>query len=390
MLIRIVINHYRNVAVTFISLIAFSTLATAGGYTNSAWVEGYTIIDVGPYQTVRFETGSVRKVMPTVSSTSTNPVQAITSSSQTIVSSDPSETNAFTITSHFQYAGISGFAAAQAGSVHVWARDSAIAAPPAIMDPDGVPYLTSPYTVVASVTAVAMSQDTITFTSGTMTNGTPIQFTWNLYADAAPPQEHFGGDGGLPLGYQAGFSFNNNIQVFNQSYFSDCGGKRCLNGSLDVMVKVGDVIPVYVDVVALGTAFVDASDIFIDDPDHWSAWGVVNMANTAGMWLSNIPAGVQFASASGYDYTLPPQEPVVPTPDPFVLSARLLPGGSQIEISWNSQTNIYYQPQFQPVSDLHQWIDFGTPIVGNGSTNQFTDSIAPAQGVRLYRLIITP
>ena len=263
--------------------------------------------------------------------------------------------------------------------------------PSSILDRDGVRNLPSGYTVIASVNACARSDDSITIGSGgTLTNGTPIQFTWNLFAYADPPLQHVGGDGGPPLGYVVVFGFGIHVQQFDESWFDDCGGKRCLNGSLDLTVNVGDVINVYSEACAVGAAFVDASDSFIFDPDHWSAWGVVNLANTAGMWLSNIPAGVQLTSASGYDYTVQPQEPVVATPEAPVLSARLLPGSSQIELCWNSQTNIYYQPQFQPISDLNQWIDLGTPVVGNGSTNCVTDSVAPAQLKKVYRLVTVP
>ena len=392
-------NRYHNILAT-LGLCAWSTTAAAASYTNFASVEGYTIIDVGPYSTVRYETGSVKKVMPTVSVTSNNAVSVSNSSAQGFYTNDGSTNNGFTISSHYQAAGIWGYAAAEAGMVHARARNSAVAAPPAILDPDGVPYLPSPYTAIAHIFVVAQSWDSLTIKSGTLTNGTPITFTWNIYMEAAYNWSTgyrpgvFSGSYILPLNVQAGFSFNGNVQIIQNG--SQLGGLQSetyfyVPGSLQFNLKVGDVIPMYSDIVLSGDAYVDAAHSATSPPRDWSSSGSADIGNTAGMWFSDIPAGVQLVSASGFDFTVKPQRPVVITPDPPVLTARYLPASSQVELSWNSQTNIIYQPQFLPIfGSAIGWVDFGPPIVGNGSTNSFTDVVDPAQAERLFRLVVVP
>ena len=111
------------------------------------------------------------------------------------------------------------------------------------------------------------------------------------------------------------------------------------------------------------------------------------------MWFSGLPAGVQVSSASGFDYTVKPQEPVLAMPPVApVLSAHWLAAGSQVELCWNSQTNVNYQPQFLTVLDVNNsnWMNFGPPIVGNGSTNCVTDAVIPAQVERVYRVLTFP
>ncbi|HTI98856.1 MAG TPA: hypothetical protein VL527_08205 [Dongiaceae bacterium] len=372
------------------------TAAVAAVCTNSASVTGYTIIDAGPYSTVRYETTSVRKVMPLVSDVSTNAVQVSNSSGQSLETYDASATNTFTASSHFQGAGISGYAAAQAGSAHAWARNSAVAAPPAILTPDGAPYLPSPYTVIAHIDVTAQSWDSLTIQSATLTNGTPITFTWNMYMEGTALNTGYqpgnvGGSYIFPLNLQAGFGFGSLVQVFgNGRDFGGFQGNFYLPADLLVTVKVGDVIPIYSDIALFGDAYVDAANSANSPPWQWSASGSVNMANTAGMWFSDLPADVQLSSASGFDYTVQPQPPVVVPPDAPVLTAHYLPLDSQVEFSWNSQTNVVYQPQFLPFFGAVDWVDFGAPIAGNGSTTNFIDTVDPAQVERLFRLVIVP
>jgi hypothetical protein len=379
-------------------LCAWSTKAAAAtGYTNFASVEGYTIIDAGPYSTVRYETTSVKKVMPTVSITSNNAVQVSNSSGQGFETYDGSTNNGFTASSHYQAAGIWGYAAAEAGMVHARARNSAVAAPPAILTPDGAPYLPSPYTAIAHIFVVAQTWDTLTIKSGTLTNGTPITFTWNFYAEGTALSTGyrpgiFFGSYILPLNVQAGFSFDGNVQIIqNGPQLGGLQGDFYVPGSLQFQVKVGDVIPMYSDIVLSGDAYVDAAHSANSPPLQWSSSGSADMGNTAGMWFSDIPAGVQLVSASGFDFTVKPQKPVVLTPDPPVLTARYLPASSQVELSWNSQTNIVYQPQFLPIfGSAIGWVDFGPPVVGNGSRSSFTDKVDPGKVERLFRLVTVP
>ena len=391
-------NRYCNVFAALALGAGSTKAAAAADYSNSVSVEGYTIIDAGPYSTVRYETTGVRKVMPLVSDTSTNAVQVSNSSGQSFETYDGSITNAFTASSHFQAAEISGYAAAQPGSVHARARNSAVATPPAILTPDGVPYLPSPYTAIAHIAVTAQSWDSLTITSATLTNGTPITFTWNLYMEGSALNTGYepGTEGFdayiLPLNLQAGFGFGSLVQLIGNG--RDFGGFQGLDwflpGQLPVNVKVGDIIPIYSDIYLSGDAYVDAANSAHSPPWQWWSSGSVDMANTVGMWFNGLPTDVQLVSASGFDFTVQPQKPVVVTPDAPVLTARYLATSSQIELSWNSQTNIVYQPQFLPFIGSIDWVDFGAPIVGNGSTKSFTDTVDPAHGERLFRLFIVP
>lgn len=377
-------------------LTVFCGRVNGGEY--SASLEGYTIIDIGPYSTVQFETSDARKVMAPVTSESTNAVQVSNSSGQIVETHPDAVTNGFTISSHFQGAWISGYAAAQAGSVHAWARNSAVATPPSIFDPDGVRYLPSPYSAVAHVNATAEASDSLTISSKTLTNGTPIAFNWNFYlegSDVNTGYQPYGNSAGgytFPLNLRAGFGFGGLAQFIGNG--RDFGGFQGLNffvpGQLLVQAKVGDVIPIYASVTLFGDAYVDAANSAHSPPAEWSSSGSIDMADTSGMWFDGIPADVQLVSASGFDYTVKPGKPVVVTPDAPVLRARSLSSEGKVEFSWESQTNFVYQPQFLPFVGASNWIDFGTPVAGDGGTKQFTATIDPAGSERLFRLAILP
>lgn len=376
---------------------ASSIRAQTPSYTVN--LEGYTVIDLGPWKTVRFETGTNKMVMPTVSKTSINAVQASGSAARGFYSQDPSQQGA-TITSHYQGAGISGYAAAGPGSVHAWARNSTVASPPAVLDPDGVPYLPSPYTAVASIAVGAEAHDYLTISSANLPNGTPINFTWHTYVDGYSlqagynPFQGFGNTEAL-LNYIVTFNFDTTGDA-GDSQDGGFGGSPSgegtsfsRDGTLQLNANVGDVVPVSVGIGIQGEAAVDASHSSTSNRRDWSSGAAVDMSHTAYMWFSDIPSGVQFTSASGYDYTVRPQ--FTPTvPEVPVLSAHFLPGSSQVELCWKSQTNVNYQVQFlmfPPSSSPTQWIDLGAPVEGNGSTNCFNDPIHPASIQRIYRLV---
>jgi hypothetical protein len=211
-------HRYRNFFAA-LALFSWSTKAGAADSMNSVSVEGYTIIDAGPYSTVRYETNSVRKVMPLVSDNSTNAVQVSNSSGQSFETFDASVTNAFTATSHFQAAEISGWAFAQAGSAHARARNSAVATPPSILTPDGVPYLPSSYTAIAHIAAYAMAAESLTIKSATLTNGTPITFNWNFYMEGSAVNTGYQPDSAsyyFSLNLQGGFGFGGLAQVIRK------------------------------------------------------------------------------------------------------------------------------------------------------------------------------
>jgi len=386
------------------AVIAFCSLSI-NSQDYSASVEGYTVIDIGPWQTVRFETGTNKVVMPSVSNASTNAVQASGSAARSIYSRDPSQQGA-TVTSHFQGAGISGYAAAGPGSVHAWARNSAVASPPAILDPDGVPYLPSPYTVVASITVGSEAHDYLTIASTNLPQGTPINFNWHTYVDGYRLEAGYNpfqgfGNTEKQLNYLVVFIYNTVSDVGDSrnlfgggfdSFPSGAGSSMSRDGSLQLSAKVGDIVPVSLSIGIQGEAAVDAVNSLSGNLSDWSSGAVVDMSHTAYMWFSDIPSGVQFSSASGHDYTVRPN--FTPTlPEVPVLSAYSVPESSQVELCWKSQTNVNYQIQFLmfPLSSgLTQWTDLGALVQGNGTTNCFNDTIDRASMQRIYRLVAFP
>jgi hypothetical protein len=371
----------------------------------TAGVSGYTVIDSGPWSTVRNETGTNKVVMPTVSKNSTNAVQASGSAARSFYSHDDSQQGA-SATSPFQGAFISGYAAAEPGLVHAWARNSAVASPPAILDPDGVPYLPSAFTVVASITVGSGTDDFLTIGSTNLPQGTPINFTWHTYAEGYR----------LETGYNPYRGFGNTEAQLNYLVYFVCGSisdagdtrdffgggfdyvangagssfKR--DGSLQFSAKVGDTVPVYLSIGIQGEAAVDAVNSQRGIVSDWSSGAAVDMSHTAYMWFSDIPSGVQFSSGSGHDYTVRPNfAPIVP--EVPVLTAYFVADSSQVELCWKSQTNMNYQVQslmFPLSSSPNQWIDLGVPVQGNGLTNCFNDLVDGASMQRTYRLVVFP
>jgi hypothetical protein len=290
--------------------------------------------------------------------------------------------------------------------VRAWARNSAVASPPSILDPDGVPYLPSPFTVIASITVGSGTDDYLTIGSTNLPQGTPINFTWHTYADGYR----------LETGYNPFYGFGNREQQLNYLVFfvygsiSDAGDTRDFfgggfdyvangagasfkrNGSLQVSAKVGDTVPIYLSIGIQGEAAVDAVTSARGIVSDWSSGAAVDMSHTAYMWFSDIPSGVQFSSGSGHDYTVRPNfAPIVP--EVPVLSAHFVVDRSQVELCWKSQTNMTYQVQslMFPLSvGPTQWIDLGVPVQGNGLTNCFNDFVDGPSMQRTYRLVVFP
>ena len=71
---------------------------------------------------------------------------------------------------------------------------------------------------------------------------------------------------------------------------------------------------------------------------------------------------------------------------PAVLSIRC----SQVEICWPSVNNNSYQLQYRSSLTADQWIDFGSPIAGDGSRKCVTDTVAEGEPQRFYRALTLP
>jgi hypothetical protein len=74
----------------------------------------------------------------------------------------------------------------------------------------------------------------------------------------------------------------------------------------------------------------------------------------------------------------------VVTPVPLHLSIQV----SQVRLCWNSETNRQYRLQYRSEFTTNQWVDFGTPILGTGTTNCLTDEVTTPR--RFYRVIALP
>jgi hypothetical protein len=63
---------------------------------------------------------------------------------------------------------------------------------------------------------------------------------------------------------------------------------------------------------------------------------------------------------------------------------------SQVEVCWNSQTGVLYQPQYRSVLTTNVWTALGSPVPGNGSTNCITDAVLNGEPARFYRVVTPP
>jgi len=63
---------------------------------------------------------------------------------------------------------------------------------------------------------------------------------------------------------------------------------------------------------------------------------------------------------------------------------------SQVELCWQSATNVNYQLQYQSAITGGQWTNLGVPIAGDGSRQCATDAIAEGEPHRFYRTVIAP
>jgi len=71
---------------------------------------------------------------------------------------------------------------------------------------------------------------------------------------------------------------------------------------------------------------------------------------------------------------------------PSALSIRC----SEVELCWQSATNVTYQVQYQSALTSGEWVDLGVPIVGDGSRKCVTDAIREGEPRRFYRTVAAP
>ena len=106
----------------------------------------------------------------------------------------------------------------------------------------------------------------------------------------------------------------------------------------------------------------------------------------SGLNLLTVKAHDSYASAPlGMNYeALALRLDVEFTPD--TLSIRC----SQVELCWQSATNVIYQLQYQSALTGGQWTNLGAPIPGDGSRKCVTDPIAEGEPHRFYRTVTVP
>lgn len=62
--------------------------------------------------------------------------------------------------------------------------------------------------------------------------------------------------------------------------------------------------------------------------------------------------------------------------------------GSQVDVCWESVTNLIYQLQYSSDLTTGAWTDLGTPADGNNSTVCAQDALPSGQSQRFYRLLV--
>lgn len=63
---------------------------------------------------------------------------------------------------------------------------------------------------------------------------------------------------------------------------------------------------------------------------------------------------------------------------------------SQVEVCWNSETNVLYQVEGRAELSSNNWFAVGAPVLGNGGTNCLTDAVGLGQPQRIYRVVALP
>jgi hypothetical protein len=72
------------------------------------------------------------------------------------------------------------------------------------------------------------------------------------------------------------------------------------------------------------------------------------------------------------------------------LEARYLQNSSQIELCWNTRTNLFYQLLHCSTLNTNLWIPFSTTwIAGDGTKHCEVDALQPGSPYRFYRLLYT-
>ena len=147
-----------------------------------------------------------------------------------------------------------------------------------------------------------------------------------------------------------------------------------------------------------GTEYVIAASDFggppDSTPDSWAA-GATGFTNSPFVTLVtnrffsgaglNFPTGSSTASGFRYgnyggNFTLHPV-PTIPTNTVRV---------SQLEVCWNSDTNVQYRVEYKSALTTNEWVTLLGPLPGTGTNNCVSDPVAPGTPQRFYRVLALP
>ena len=73
----------------------------------------------------------------------------------------------------------------------------------------------------------------------------------------------------------------------------------------------------------------------------------------------------------------------------FALPPVVTIRASQVEVCWNSKSNLTYQVQYRSDLATNLWTPLVNCVQGSGSVNCVHDPIAPGQPQRFYRVLLT-
>ena len=63
---------------------------------------------------------------------------------------------------------------------------------------------------------------------------------------------------------------------------------------------------------------------------------------------------------------------------------------AQVELCWESESNKVHQVQYRSSLTTNQWVNFGSPIEGDGTRKCLTDAVPEGQPQRFYNIVTRP
>jgi len=122
----------------------------------------------------------------------------------------------------------------------------------------------------------------------------------------------------------------------------------------------------------MGLAIDDHGNFYVSEiVDHAPLWRVDPVTGAA-----TAVAGVSLSFPHGLEF--------IPSPS-LLVTIRV----SQVEVGWNSTSNLTYQVQFSPDPTANLWTSLGDRVRGTGSKSFIYDPVVVGQPQRFYRVVLT-